>query len=518
MERRKSILDMGPKTARKFLLENESYCTTKLPEYINFENVLKYCMDSIEKSQNGLNDFIETNNIECSDEINYHFYIVKDTKYSWRKITLINPYFYCDLVNFLTKNENWLKIKDRLNYLRKNSDVECYSIPNKSKSKNDNLGENISEWSYGIEKGAIKKSLKFKYVLVTDIANFYPSIYTHSLSWAMHDKEIVKQNINEYRGPNSKHLGAQIDFRLQRMNDNQTNGIFLGSVLMDFIAEILLAYGDYEITKKLKEMRDINKIGEYNIIRYRDDYHIFSNNYGDLEEILKVVNQCLLELTLTLNSKKTKIADNVISASLKEYKKEWLALKKRFRGTIRDELLLLLNFTNKFPNAGCVPQELKKIAESIKEKQKYDFKELIAILTELAKVNNKYVHYCFSIISLIMENEKIEYCEKQDIYKNISKKIKNEISNIEYSFLWLQRITSDNLLISKDDNYVDTFNLCKLIRDSVNNNGKYNVEGIFNFNFLKNVKSNEVPKIIDFNKLDKIGSEISINDIEIFNY
>lgn len=57
------------------------------------------------------------------------------------------------------------------------------------------------------------------------------------------------------------------------MSNGQTNGIPQGSVLMDFIAEILLKYSDelisYEIQKntKLKE--------KFKILRYRDDYRIF---------------------------------------------------------------------------------------------------------------------------------------------------------------------------------------------------------------------------------------------------
>ena len=54
-------------------------------------------------------------------------------------------------------------------------------------------------------------------------------------------------------------LGNNIDKHLQAMSNGQTNGIPQGSVLMDFIAEILLKYSDelisYEIQKntKLKE-------------------------------------------------------------------------------------------------------------------------------------------------------------------------------------------------------------------------------------------------------------------------
>jgi hypothetical protein len=59
---------------------------------------------------------------------------------------------------------------------------------------------------------------------------------------------------------------------MQGMNYGQTNGIPQGSVLMDFIAEMVLGY----IDERLSECLDKNM--NYHIIRYRDDYRIFTNN------------------------------------------------------------------------------------------------------------------------------------------------------------------------------------------------------------------------------------------------
>jgi len=55
------------------------------------------------------------------------------------------------------------------------------------------------------------------------------------------------------------------------MTYGQTNGIPQGSVLMDFIAEIVLGYTDLELSHKINQL----KIEDYQIIRYRDDYRIF---------------------------------------------------------------------------------------------------------------------------------------------------------------------------------------------------------------------------------------------------
>jgi hypothetical protein len=52
----------------------------------------------------------------------------------------------------------------------------------------------------------------------------------------------------------------------------QTNGIPQGSVLMDFIAEMVLGYIDERLSQCLDKKMD------YRIIRYRDDYRIFTNS------------------------------------------------------------------------------------------------------------------------------------------------------------------------------------------------------------------------------------------------
>ena len=60
------------------------------------------------------------------------------------------------------------------------------------------------------------------------------------------------------------------------MTYNQTNGIPQGSVLMDFLAEIVLGYADTKITEKID-----SEISDYKIIRYRDDYKIFVHSNAD---------------------------------------------------------------------------------------------------------------------------------------------------------------------------------------------------------------------------------------------
>jgi len=96
--------------------------------------------------------------------------------------------------------------------------------------------------------------MDFDYVVHTDIVNCYGSIYTHSIPRALHGKEEAKKGRN-----NKNLLGNKIDKLMQDMNYGQTNGIPQGSVLSDFIAEIVMGCIDSKLSERIqKEIGSIN--------------------------------------------------------------------------------------------------------------------------------------------------------------------------------------------------------------------------------------------------------------------
>ena len=160
-------------------------------------------------------------------------------------------------------------------------------------------------------------SLDYEYLTNIDISNCYGSIYTHSIPWAIHGKDKAKKN---RKGDNL--IGNVIDKHLKELSYGQTNGIPQGSVLMDFIAEMVLGYIDCELTKKIK-------IKNYDIIRYRDDYRIFTHNLSDGEQIVKLISEVLIDFGMSLNPNKTKPTDQVIKGSIKPDKLYWIQQKQK---------------------------------------------------------------------------------------------------------------------------------------------------------------------------------------------
>ncbi len=136
------------------------------------------------------------------------------------------------------------------------------------------------------------QSFPYSFELKTDISKFYPSIYTHSIAWALHTKTVAKSTRS------ISLLGNRIDHQVQQTMHGQTIGIPIGPDTSLIIAEI--------IGSKIDELIK-NKIPNAKGYRYIDDMYFFFHTYAEAEEMLIVIQQILKEYELQINSDKTKI-------------------------------------------------------------------------------------------------------------------------------------------------------------------------------------------------------------------
>ena len=171
------------------------------------------------------------------------------------------------------------------------------------------------------------------------------------------------------------------------MQNGQTNGIPQGSVLMDFIAEIILGYSDSELTIKLENLG----IEDYYIIRYRDDYRVFTNSKEDNETIAREITLTLQDIGLQLNASKTNSSEDVVLSSLKEDKLEAISFfnKNQSDINIQKSLLKLVVFSRKYPNSGQLPKQLAKLSKKLENKE--NPKVIISIITDIM-INNPRMH------------------------------------------------------------------------------------------------------------------------------
>lgn len=358
---RKLITKMSAQEARTFLLKPISYVSPQLPKYFNFQNFLKNAEKYFE-GKNGtkrsLMDLCRCKHaLSNTENVNYTLLINKDGRYDWRPVQIVHPILYVDLVNCII--DQWDILIEKFNEFSKNKKIHCISIPVESTGKKSDTEETILNWWENLEQASIKYSLDYQYCIKTDITNCYGSIYTHTLSWAIHGKNYSKEHKND-KAFKQNALGNILDMKIQNMQYGQTNGLPQGGVLFDLIAEIILGYADYQ----LSEILENEKIGEYKIIRYRDDYRIFSNKKEIVEFITKQLSEVLSDLNMHFNTRKTDITTDIVKTAIKKDKFYWTKMEpliiskangtKIYHLNLQKHLWQIYELSEKFPNSGSV--------------------------------------------------------------------------------------------------------------------------------------------------------------------
>lgn len=154
---------------------------------------------------------------------------------------------------------------------------------------------------------------KFNRLHKFDINKCFDSIYTHSLSWALANKEIVKENL--YNKINDFTFGGAFDKLMQKMNYNETNGIIIGPEFSRIFAEILLQQIDFSIYKQLEKDKIKHKT-DYSIFRYVDDYFLFFNDENVKEKIIESYKHELIKYKMYINESKIFTYDKPIITDL----------------------------------------------------------------------------------------------------------------------------------------------------------------------------------------------------------
>lgn len=134
-----------------------------------------------------------------------------------------------------------------------------------------------------------------RYLLKADISQFYPSIYTHTIPWALHTKPVAKAGQHDMTL-----AGNVLDKELQACQHGQTKGVAIGPDTSLGIAELLLS----PIDRRMNDECDI-KGG----VRFIDDMEFSFVRLADAEKALATLEALLHEYELQLNGNKTKIVE-----------------------------------------------------------------------------------------------------------------------------------------------------------------------------------------------------------------
>ncbi len=378
---------------------------------------------------------------------------------------IYSPKIYHDIIWYIEKN--WNQIKNHL--FSKRNIVYSYSFPipitSDSIGQLGNLrtGRMIYEYLELAEKDLLSESYKYKYLLKTDIKNFYPSIYTHSISWAIHIKKNIREN-NEF---NFRLVGNVLDKLIQYGNDRRTNGIPIGPAISDLIAEVILTAVDKLFSKSMGKE-------DFIAARYKDDYFFLIKNDEQADKILKRLQLCFKEFNLFINEEKTtkySLPDGLLRPWILRFNKTWYSIvsdekeKIKFRDffTIAQEVIQI---DTDYPGTGIIDKFLAKLTNKDKNYAlRIDFSDLqkkrqgvfrtYSLLIHLSKRSKKSFPNALGVIESILR------APETDISADIKSALIQEMKNLNQELLkkddehkklwWIYFVLTNNVVKAEID-------------------------------------------------------------------
>ncbi|NDY74623.1 hypothetical protein DO021_22330 [Desulfobacter hydrogenophilus] len=147
-----------------------------------------------------------------------------------------------------------------------------------------------------------KLEKQFHSMLQVDVSKCFPSIYTHSIGWAVKNKRLAKVNPKAHGN-----FDGEFDNLMQLSNYRETNGIIIGPEVSRIFAEIILQKIDLNLVDKMTLNKyQISK--DYDFRRYVDDFFVFFRSENVKSAFIKALESSLLEYKMYLNEAKTTIA------------------------------------------------------------------------------------------------------------------------------------------------------------------------------------------------------------------
>jgi hypothetical protein len=490
----KRLIDLSNTDARIHFLKGSSYFNGDLPSYLSFEPILR----DVAAALNG-ESFAQfkSENPANLDGVNYSLIANKDGRFAWRPYELMHPAIYVSLIDLICEEKNWEFIKRRFEEFE-DGVVECCSAPVISTDQQKDVATQIKSWWQKVEQRSLTYSLEFSHILHTDVTDCYGSLYTHSIAWALHGVKDAKAD----KGKNLL-LGTKIDFHIQAGRYGQTNGISQGSVLMDLVAEMVLGYVDEQIARQLGNRKDAK------ILRYRDDYRIFTNSDDYAEDILKLVSDQLRSVGMKLGVSKTFSSRNVIEGSIKPDKSAGIGqqdLGNTNAKTIQKQLLRLHSFGQRYPNSGALRRLVGEFHANIcKQKGPPDDLEVqVAIATDIAFVSPATFPAVAGILSHLISLAPAE--QKTGLWAKVREKMARVPYN-GYLDIWLQRVTQPKTVAIE---FLSSEAICQIV------NGKQQALWVSDW-----ISSNDLKKAMDTSKIvvapaNEMDEVIKPEEIELF--
>jgi hypothetical protein len=259
-------------TIRRTLIER-GYFPKELPPAFTAEQFAKYAC-----TRNGRRIL---NKYQPADNCTVGARFLLSRGFAERELRIPHPFSFAKLAELVANNLGRL--------LKKSSSRIARSRPVFGTDRTRALESAFNYSSRSREKAVSRAG--GSYLLKADISQFYPSLYTHAVAWAIDPKSRQRKNWN-----NNRLLGNKIDRALRDADSKISQGIPIGNDISFLLAEVVLTQVD-----KSLELRPESSY------RWFDDYEISFQTWEDAERTLKKLRTELHRFRLRLNPAKTRI-------------------------------------------------------------------------------------------------------------------------------------------------------------------------------------------------------------------
>lgn len=137
-----------------------------------------------------------------------------------------------------------------------------------------------------------------RYVVRADVAEFYRSVYTHSIPWAVHGQSTVKQALAAHTMQGL--WSDKLDKGQQAAQNGQTNGLTIGPDTSFVLAELRMSWVDQDVARQFPKTRGL---------RFYDDFEINTGSRGEADDVLGALQDTLSVFDLRLNTQKTSVVE-----------------------------------------------------------------------------------------------------------------------------------------------------------------------------------------------------------------
>lgn len=250
-------------------------------------------------------------------------YSISKGKLSRRLLKIPNPKHFIQVSKLVS--EKWTEISTIFSASEYSTSYPIEEVDPKKRAV-----RTFSKSVQDLRNAILETSVNKLYQVKLDISKFYPTIYTHVISWSFLGKDIAK----EYHKKSKTELDALIasgennailykysdslDSAVRACQDKQSVGIPIGPDTSHIISELIACRIDYEFKTKFDSI-------DVKACRYYDDYYIYVNSSDEADSVIKGLQKILNQFQLEINDKKVEVKEFPVT-----FENNWVTDLHRF--------------------------------------------------------------------------------------------------------------------------------------------------------------------------------------------